>query len=86
VANNISSAAAVRLDGSTANADPNLELVVDAGFEHAPSGDLHLSAFDVGAVDASDAAWLTDVPEDIDGQPRDATPDFGADERFGTLP
>ena len=85
VANNLSSAAAVRLDSSAATAEPNLELVVDAGFEHAPSGDLHLSAFDVSAIDLADPAWSTEVPEDIDGQPRDATPDFGADERFGIV-
>ena len=78
----MTSGVVLRLDGSTASAIPNLELVADSNFEHVPSGDLHLSATAPDAVDEADPAYLKQVPEDIDGQLRDLEPDYGADERL----
>ena len=69
------------IDGATTAVDTNLENAAAGSFAHLPSGDLHLSFSDTRAVDAGSTAFVTDVPDDIDGEPRDAAPDVGADER-----
>lgn len=64
--------------GGTANLSDNLDkasldLLVD------PQGlDFHLADDANAAIDQGTSGWVTD---DIDGEPRDTTPDLGADER-----
>lgn len=55
--------------------DAGQELFVDPG-----AGDLHLAAGASAAIDASVVAGASAVPDDFDGQTRDARPDVGADE------
>lgn len=45
---------------------------------NAVTGDLHLKAGATAAIDQ--AAPLANVGDDYDGQPRDLSPDLGADE------
>jgi len=53
-------------------------VVVPGWFANALGGDLHLTPNAQAAIDAG--VVLPEVPEDIDGEPRDAHPDMGADE------
>jgi hypothetical protein len=52
--------------------------VLTKAFVSARDGDLHLRAAVSGVVDAGEP--MRDVTRDIDNEPRDATPDVGADE------
>jgi hypothetical protein len=72
------SAAAVAAMGNIVD---NIGTVVTPAWFVDPAGnDLHLTASAAGAIDQ--AAVLADVTDDMDGQPRGALPDLGADE-FG---
>ena len=66
-------------DGAQAELVGNLQ---DEGPDHfvdAQAGDLHL-VDGSHAIDAGDPSGLDHVELDFDQQPRDATPDVGADE------
>jgi hypothetical protein len=78
MANNLTSHTLVREEGSTLDNISNLEnMPVDTWFFPA-QGDFHLSPAALTAIDGGDPAYT--VPDDIDGETRDATPDVGADE------
>jgi hypothetical protein len=81
VVNNAVHNSILRLDGSTATGAPNADNLADNMFVHAPSGDLHIAAIATTAIDQGAADHLAEIPDDIDGQPRDKLPDMGADER-----
>lgn len=81
VANNLSQGTNRRLDGAVTLATNNVENAGDYTWVHVPSGDFHLAPGVTPAVDAGDPAYLTAVPDDADGLPRDALPDCGLDER-----
>lgn len=64
-------------DGGVAQLDGNLEMAGVDAFVDAAGGDLHLVA-GAAAIDAAVPDETT--VDDFDGEPRDATPDVGADE------
>jgi len=83
VANNLASWSVQRSDGSTADAVSNVEQAPETTWFFPADGDFHLApAAGADVVDAGSADYLQQVPEDIDGDTRDATPDVGADERL----
>jgi len=82
VVNNLTTNTVRRLDGALTTATSNLENVLNNTFVDSTAGDLHLAP---GVTDPSDSAspdYLTVVAEDVDGEARDAMPDYGADERL----
>lgn len=79
VANNLLSGPDVRNESASQIVFVNnLATDLTAAFVDPARGDLHLAAEVADAVDK--AKPLPDVPTDIDGQPRGAKPDIGADE------
>ena len=66
-------------DGAAATADGNVTTAEASWFVDPASGDLHLTDAASQAFDA--ALPIEEVPTDIDGDQRSATPDVGADER-----
>ena len=80
LANNLVSHLMRRRDNATIAVSNNHENAGDVMFVHSPSGDLHLAPLATDAIDMADPTWAATVPEDADGQVRDATPDIGADE------
>ncbi len=80
ITNNIATHPLRERDGASAVQAGNLENAELTLFEDGPSGNLHLVAAATAAVDqgAPVAAGLCD--DDIDGEPRDSSPDIGADE------
>ena len=75
--NNLVTHAIKERDGATAELASNLADAPLTHFVDAPGGDLHLAA-DSPAIDAG----IPDLaPTDFEGDPRDAAPDIGADER-----
>lgn len=81
VANNLTHNTIRRLDGSLATANSNVENVEDYTWVSVGSGDFHIAPSASLPIDAGDAQWLTDVPEDVDGHDRSPAPDAGWDER-----
>lgn len=80
VANNLSTHAFKPRDGATASAENNVENAAQSVFVSVAASDLHLVAgASVAIGQGKDFTQL--VPKDIDGDPRSATPDIGADER-----
>lgn len=80
IANNLVTHAIIERDGGQAMLMGNIQ---DAGQEHfvdAAGGDLHLADGST-AVDAGVMLQPGLADEDIDGEPRDGSPDVGADER-----
>jgi hypothetical protein len=80
VANNLISGKPIRIDRHTGKPVLRNNLVkhVPGYFVDPAAGDLHLKAGAAGAI--GKAKRLVDVPEDIDGTPRRARSDIGADE------
>lgn len=83
IANNLTSHALRARDGAQADETGNVQGATAGLFVNAAAGDLHLAAAAVAAIDAGAPVG---VATDIDGQPRDATPDLGADERSAAPP
>jgi len=82
VANNLTTWTVQRSDGSTATAEGNHELADETVWYFPADGDFHLApAAGKGIVDAGSTNYLGEVPDDVDGDPRDSAPDVGADER-----
>ena len=81
VQNNLVSHTVQRTDDATSSAIPNLENEPGTSFQQITSGDMHLAPGAINPIDSATDIWLTLVPDDFEGIPRDATPDFGADER-----
>ena len=65
--------------GASGDGRGNIETAAEGWFVAPRSGDLHLTAAAGPAIDA--ASSMAEVPDDIDGDPRGASPDVGADER-----
>jgi hypothetical protein len=75
--NNLVTHAIMLRDGAQADLQGNISDIADTShFIDAAGNDLHL----VAGSSAIDAGVPTSVTEDIDGDPRDASPDVGADE------
>jgi hypothetical protein len=75
--NNLVTHAIMMRDAGVADLQGNISDIADvADFVDAPGNDLHL----VAGSQAIDAGVPSRVTEDIDGDPRDASPDVGADE------
>jgi hypothetical protein len=75
--NNLVTHSIAMRDGATADLQGNISDMADTSqFVDVTSNDLHLAP---GSA-AIDAGVPTSVTEDIDGDPRDASPDVGADE------
>ena len=83
VANNLTTWSVQRSDNSLADAASNVELIDDNVWFFPSDGDFHLApAAGDDVIDACSADYLADVPDDVDGDARDASPDCGADERL----
>jgi len=82
---NLTDAPLWQRDSASANLVGNITNALPSWFVNAASGDLHLLAAATAAIDQ--AATLTDVADDYDGQdrPNGQTPDIGADE-YGVSP
>ena len=78
--NNLATHAIKQRDGATAQLNNNLSDAPLSHFFDAPGGDLHLAA-DSPAIDAGAPLAPGLADDDQDGDPRDASPDIGADER-----
>lgn len=76
IAGNLVTHDIVMRDGGQAQLDGNLEMAGTAHFVDAAGADLHLAPGS-GAIDAAPAGL---VAGDFDNEPRDASPDVGADE------
>jgi hypothetical protein len=68
-------------DGASASQQGNLPDAPLSLFLNGPGGDLHLDAAASSAIDQGVPLTAGLCDEDIDGDPRDSTPDIGADER-----
>jgi hypothetical protein len=77
--NNLTSHGIVLRDGAIAQLASNLEYQGGEHFVDELTGELHLVAGSA-AIDAGDPSGLDLAPNDFDADPRDATPDVGADE------
>jgi hypothetical protein len=82
IANNLVTHDIVQRDGGQAELQGNLQGVDTSGFVDIAGNDLHLSS-DSAAIDAGTALRPGLADEDIDGDPRDGSPDVGADEIAG---
>jgi hypothetical protein len=80
IANNLATHPLRERDGATATLVGNMENANLAEFADAAGGDLHLTA-GAAAIDAGISSISGLPTADIDGDPRDSTPDAGADER-----
>ena len=78
IVNNLVNNITVR-QGATVTATHNVQRVTTTAFVDPAKADLHLRADFAAAVNAGRV--LPDAGLDIDGEPRGATPDIGADER-----
>jgi hypothetical protein len=67
-------------DGAVADTGANVTLDSLSGFVDAAEGDLHLLSTATEAIDQGQVLPEGACPEDMDGDPRDSTPDIGADE------
>jgi hypothetical protein len=81
VDNNVVSGMLVGRDGGNANVAGNLLGASSALFVDLAAGDLHLLPTATAAIDRGVVLPPGQCDDDIDLQPRDATPDIGADER-----
>jgi hypothetical protein len=77
VRNNLAARITLR-DGATGTVDHNLENTPTDLFVNPGAGDFHLLAAATAAIDQG--VSIAQVEEDIDRQPRDLSPDLGADE------
>lgn len=82
VGNNFTSHAVVRSDDSNAETDTNIERASELNWFFPTQDDFHLAPAATVPIDAGSTAFLTEVPTDIDGEPRGEAPDVGADERL----
>jgi hypothetical protein len=82
IANNLVTHDIVQRDGGQAELQGNLQGVDTSGFVDIAGNDLHLSSGSA-AIDAGTALRAGLADEDIDGDPRDGSPDVGADEIAG---
>lgn len=80
VSNNLTTHALKARDGATATLAGNLAGVPATWFAEVARADLHLSEAGAAAVDAGVPLSPGAADFDLDGQPRDALPDVGADE------
>lgn len=80
VANNLMSDGLIRLQDAVISVVGNLEGVSGATWFYPQDGDFHTSPGAIGVIDEGLTDYLVEVPIDIDGDERDATPDIGADE------
>lgn len=78
--NNLTSHRQIARDGATADARGNVETAVPALFVDAAAGDLHLAPTAAAAIAKGVAVPAGQCDADLDGDPRGATPDVGADE------
>ncbi len=82
VGNNFVSHAVLRSDDSTADVDTNIERAPPTAWFFPTQDDFHLAPAATDAIDLGSTAFLSEVPDDIDGEARDAAPDVGADEHL----
>ncbi len=80
VGNNYTSHAVIRSDDSTADVDTNIEQAPQTSWYFPTQDDFHLAPAATDAFDVGSTAFLAEVPDDIDGEPRGKAPDVGADE------
>jgi hypothetical protein len=83
VTNNIVTHALNERDGASATLAGNLEGATLGLFVDGAGGDLHLAPSASAAIDQGVVLAPGLCTDDIDGDPRDSTPDIGADERAG---
>ena len=85
IANNLASDRLLERNGGVASLATNLEHVALSWFTDVAAGDLHLTPAATGAVDGGTTLppGLADL--DIDLEPRDSSPDVGADEVGDTI-
>jgi len=81
VINNLVSHNLMARDGATAWEAGNVTDALSSTFVDLASGDLHLTAGAVKALDQGAVVEPSVCSDDIDGQPRTGQPDVGADER-----
>ncbi|MFT4976711.1 MAG: hypothetical protein ACI8S6_002616, partial [Myxococcota bacterium] len=81
LANNLVSHNLMERDGASAALLGNIEGAQDGWLEDVAAGDLHLAAGSP-AIDAGVVLEAGQCEEDIDREPRDGSPDVGADEVF----
>ncbi|MCB9594082.1 MAG: hypothetical protein H6719_15215 [Sandaracinaceae bacterium] len=79
IRNNLTNRRLRARDGADATLGANVEDAMASWFVDAAAGDLHLAMCDVPSVAGAGEA-LTDVPDDLDGEPRGAAHDVGADQ------
>jgi hypothetical protein len=80
ISNNVVTKNLLQRDGATATLGGNIVYAPLNWFTDVTVGDLHLTANAASAIDAGISLVAGLCEWDIDGRPRDATPDVGADE------
>jgi hypothetical protein len=75
---NLTNMDVINRDGASGTMTGNVTDAEASWFVEAGAGNLHLTSSATSAIDQG--APLDDVPEDIDGDSRDPSPDVGADE------
>lgn len=81
LANNLMSDTSRRFVNSALRVNTNYESAPDTVWAFVGGEDYRLAPGAKGAIDMGSDQYLGLVPVDIDNEPRDATPDIGADER-----